>query len=72
MASEHNVVKAECDDIKVERNALENFKHYDQEEIKRLTLLISKLKSMAIGSKSAKVSTQIDRLVPKYEEKQIA
>jgi transposase len=72
LANEHNAVKVERDDIKVERDALKKAKFDDQEEIKRLTLLIAKLKRMAFGQKSEKLRTQIDQLVLELEEMHIA
>jgi transposase len=65
LANEHN-------EIKVERDALKKSKFDDQEEIKRLTLLIAKLKRMAFGQKSEKLHTQIDQLVLELEEMHIA
>jgi len=65
LANEHN-------EIKVERDALKKSKFDDQEEIKRLTLLIAKLKRMAFGQKSEKLRTQIDQLVLELEEMHIA
>lgn len=72
LANEHNAVKVERDDIKVERDTLKKSKLDDQEEIKRLTLLIAKLKRMAFGQKSEKLRTQIDQLVLELEEMHIA
>jgi transposase len=51
-----------------EREALQQAKHDDKNEIVRLTLLLAKLKRMLFGQKSEKLQRQIDQLELELEE----
>ena len=51
-----------------ERDWLKQSRHTDQEEIKRLTLLIDKFKRLLFGRKSEKLAQQIDQLELELEE----
>ena len=65
---EHDVVKTSLDEIQAERDALKQSKLSDNEEIKRLGLLIDKLRRLVFGQKSEKLSAEIDQLELQLEE----
>jgi transposase len=63
-----DVLAAKYDVTTAERDELKKSKLDDKEEIKRLTLLITKFKRMVFGQKSEKLSAQIAQLELELEE----
>ena len=68
LALERDAFKMDVETLKSERNALKISQVHDNEEIKRLTDLIAKLRRAMFGQKSEKLNAQIDQFELELEE----